>query len=99
MIFDLYIDGKKPTKRISSKILKNDESNNYGQAMGKPLPYGCIKKQEYPLSLPEFIRISDKISHDDNIGHLFVVHITCNDINPKTLLFNEIYPPPLPPNI
>ena len=57
-------------------------------SMAKPLPYGSIKKQEYPLSLPEFNRISDKISHDNNIGHLFVAHIECNDINPKTLLFN-----------
>ena len=48
VLFDLYIDGKKQTKRISSKILKMDENNQYGQAMTKPLPYGCIKKQECP---------------------------------------------------
>ena len=31
-----------------------DENNHYGQAMTKPLPYGCIKKQEHPPSLLEF---------------------------------------------
>ena len=30
VIFDLHIDGKKQTKRISSKILKMDENNEYG---------------------------------------------------------------------
>ena len=33
-------------KRLSSKIIKMDENNQYGQAMTKPLPYGCIKKQD-----------------------------------------------------
>ena len=42
VIFDLLIDGKKQTKRISSKIIKMDENNQYGMAMTKPLPYGCI---------------------------------------------------------
>ena len=31
-------------KRFSSKIIKMDENNQYGMAMTKPLPYGCIKK-------------------------------------------------------
>lgn len=38
VLFDLNSDGKKQTKRISSKIIKMDEN------MAKPLPYGCIKK-------------------------------------------------------
>ena len=38
VIFDLTIDGKKQTKRISSKILKMDENNQYGIAMTKLLP-------------------------------------------------------------
>ena len=33
-------------KRFSSKIIKMDENNQYGQAMTKPLPYGCIKKKK-----------------------------------------------------
>ena len=36
---------KKQTKRISSTILKMDKNNQYGQAMTKPLPYGCILKK------------------------------------------------------
>ena len=32
-------------KRFSSKIIKMDENNQYGFAMTKPLPYGCIKKK------------------------------------------------------
>ena len=52
---DLHIDGKKQAKRISSKILKMDENNQYGQAMTKPLPYGCIKKEEHPQVLQNSI--------------------------------------------
>ena len=46
VIFDFDINGTKQTKRISTKILKMDENNQYGQAMTKPHPYGCIKKQK-----------------------------------------------------
>ena len=37
-IFDLEINREKQMKRISTKILKTDENNQYGQAMMKPLP-------------------------------------------------------------
>ena len=60
--------------------------------MTKPLPYGCIKKQKHPPSLLEFNRILDKISHEANIGHPFIVDIKFHNKNPKTMLFNEIYP-------
>ena len=93
VLFDLHIDSKKQTKRISSKILKMDENNQYGKAMTKPLSYSCMKKQEHPLSLIEFNKILDKISHEDDIGHLFIVDKKFHDVNPKALLFNEIYPP------
>ena len=43
--FDLHIDGKSQTKRISSKIPKMDENNQHDMVMTKPLPYGCIKKR------------------------------------------------------
>ena len=68
------------------------ENNQYGQVMTKPLPYGCIKKQEHVPSIREFNKILDKISHEGNIGHLFIVDIKFHNVNPKTLLFNEIYP-------
>ena len=42
VLFDLDTDGKKETRRISYKILKMDENNQYGMAMTKPLPYRCI---------------------------------------------------------
>ena len=35
VLFDLYVDGKKQTKRIPFKILKMDENNQYGQVMTK----------------------------------------------------------------
>ena len=71
MLFDLHIDGKKQIKRISTKILKMDKNNQYGQAMTKPLPYGCMKRQEHPPSFVKFNKILDRISHKDKIGHLF----------------------------
>ena len=46
VLFDIDIDGKKQTKRVSCKILKMDENNQYGMTLTKPLPYGCIKKQD-----------------------------------------------------
>ena len=36
-------------KRISTKILKMDENNQYGNAMTKPLPTGRIKKSLYTV--------------------------------------------------
>ena len=93
VFFDLIINGKKQTKRISSKILKMDENNQYGMAMTKLLPCACIKKKENPPSLVEFCKILDNLSHDDNIDHLFIVDVKFHDVNPKTLLFNELYPP------
>ena len=92
-IFDLEINGQRQIKRISTKIFKMDENNQYGQAMTKPLPYGCIKKHKHVPSLLEFNRILDRISHNEPIGHLFIVNIKFYNKNPKTLLFNEIYPP------
>ena len=37
--------------------------------MTKPLPYGYVKKQEQPSSLLVFIKILDRISLEDKIGH------------------------------
>ena len=54
-----------------------DENNQYGYAMTKPLPYGCIKIP----SLGEFNRTLDSVSHDGNIGHIFTVDIKFHKIN------------------
>ena len=85
-IFNLEINGAKK-KRISTKILKMDENNQYGQAMTKPLPHGCIKKQKYVPSLVELNMLLD------TFGYLFIADIKFHNIKEKTLLLNEIYPP------
>ena len=54
-------------------------------AMEKPLPYGCIKEEDKVPSLSEFKKILDRITHNNNIGHLFTVDIKFHDINEKTL--------------
>ena len=69
-----------------------DKNNQYGHAMTKPLPYGCIKKIKTPTLL-KFNRILDSISHEDTIGHLFIVDTKFHNKNPKAMLFNEIYLP------
>ena len=80
-------------KRFSSKIIKMDENNQYGFAMTKPLPYGCIKKKKNLPTLEELSVLLENVILEDKLGHLFVVDIGFADINEKTLLFNEIYPP------
>ena len=85
------VDGQ--LKRFLSKIIKMNENNQYGQAMTKPLPYGCIKKKKKVLSLEELPELLKSVTLEDKIGHLFTVDMEFSDINPKTLLFNEIYPP------
>ena len=42
----LFKDLNNELKRFSSKIIKMDENNQYGMAMAKPLPYGCIKRKK-----------------------------------------------------
>ena len=86
-------EGQKQLKRFSSKIIKMDEKNQYVQAMTKPLPYGSIKKQKHVPSLSQLSKILESLDENDPIGHLFTVDIKFNDVNEKTLLFNEIYSP------
>ena len=93
VLFDLDINGKKQKKRISSKILKMEENNQYRMALTKSLPYGCIKEKDNVQSLTEFNSIITTISHEDKIGLIFNVDIKFHNINEKTLLFNELYPP------
>ena len=86
---------KDKKKRIVSKILKMDENNQYGNAMTKLLPYGCIKKEKEIPDLQKFILILQDLSPGNKIGHLFVVDIVFdkNNVDEKKLLFNEIYTP------
>ena len=70
-----------------------DENNQYGNAMTKPLPYGCIKKASKIPTLFEFNAILNGLSHTDKIVHLFIVDIKFRSKNEKAMLFNEIYTP------
>ena len=80
-------------KRFSSKIIKIDENNQYGLAMTKPLPYGCIKLKKSLPTLEELKELLANLTLDYKIGHLFIVDIFLKDINGKTILFNKLYPP------
>ena len=96
VVYSLKLDGeRKPEKRrVITKILKLDESNQYGFAMTKSLPTGCIKEYPSPSWL-KFNFLLESVSLDDPIGHLFVVDIEFNVKNAteRQLLYNEIIPP------
>ena len=85
------VDGQ--LKRFSSKIIKMDENNQYDMAMIRPLPYRCIKRRPTVPSFKELKQLLKSVTLEDKIGHIFTVDIEFLDINPKTLLFNEIFPP------
>ena len=80
-------------KRFSSKIIKMDENNQYGMAMTRPLPYGCIKRKKNVFGIDELYELIKTVSLEDKIGHIFTLDLEFSDINPKTPLFKEIYPP------
>ena len=80
-------------KRLSFKIIKMDQNNQYGMAMTRPLPFGCMKLEKKVPTIEELKELSKSITLEDKIGHMFTVDIEFSDQNPKTLLFNEIYPP------
>ena len=70
-----------------------DENNQYGMAMTKPLPCGCIKRKEKTFSFEELDQLLKSVTLQDKIGHIFTIDIEFSGINPKTLLSNEIYLP------
>ena len=81
-------------KRVITKIVKFDENNQYGYAMTRPMPTGCIKQKTLP-SWVTFNLLIEKVSLEDKIGHLFVVDIEFYFENASTrqLTYNEIFPP------
>ena len=81
-------------KRVISKILKLDENNQYGHAMAKPLPTGCIKN-DTDLSWQTFNLLLESVSLNDKIGHLYIVDIFFDHKNAtkQQIVYNEIYPP------
>ena len=45
------------------------------------------------LNFEQLEQLLKFVTLEDKIGHIFTVDIKFLDINPKTLLFNEIFPP------
>ena len=81
-------------KRLISKILKLNENNQYGHAMTKPLPTGCIKNDP-DLSWNTFNLLLESVNLNHQIGHLCIVDIKFDHQNAteKQIVYNEIYPP------
>ena len=82
VVYSLKLDNEKKfqKKRIITKIIKFDENNQYGFAMTKPMPTGCIKENNSPTWL-EFNLLLEKVLLEDPIGHLFVVDIEFDEKN------------------
>ena len=93
VIYRIKLDDKNSyhERRITSKILKMDENNQYGFAMTKTIPKDCIKEH---LALPwlKFNLLPETINFDDKIGHLFVVDIKFYEkgVTEREYMYNEI---------
>ena len=96
VIYSLKLDDEESfsKKRVITKIIKLDENNQYGYAMTRPMPTGCIKQNNSPSWL-EFNLLLEKVSLEDPIGHLFIVDIEFDEQNAteKQYMYNEIFPP------
>lgn len=75
LIYKIKTSKGTKNKIISDNILKMDENNQYGNAMTKPLLYGCIKRQQKIPSLREINAILNSHSYAYKIGHLFIADI------------------------
>ena len=71
----LFQTAEGEVKRFSSKIIKMDENSQYGLAMTKPLPYGCIKLKKSLPTLEELKELLANVTLDNKIGNLFIVDI------------------------
>ena len=96
VVYSFKFNGEKKfqKKRVIAKILKMDENNQYGFAMTKPMPTGCIRENNSP-SWIAFNTLLETVSLDDEIGHLFIVDIKFNyeNVTEREYLYNEIFPP------
>ena len=74
VIYRINLDNKNfyHERHIIYKILKLDESNQYGFAMAKPIPKNCIKEQPTP-SWFSFNVFLETVNFHNKIGHLFAV--------------------------
>ena len=77
---------------LLTKILKLDENNQYGFAMTKPMPTGCIKEHPTPSWL-KFNLLLKTADLDDKIGHLFVVDIEFYKKSEREQMYYKILPP------
>ena len=86
-------DEESDKKRIITKILKLDETNQYGHGMTKPLPTGCIK-YDSDLSWEAFNFLIESVNLDDPIGHLYIVDTKFDKdkASERQIVYNEIYP-------
>ena len=96
VVYSLKLDNEEAFQKkcIITKIIKFDENNQYGFAMTKPMPAGCIKENNSPTWLG-FNLLLEKVLLEDPIGHLFVVDIEFDEKNAtrKQYICNEIFPP------
>ena len=95
IVYSLKFNNEKKfqKKRVITKILKMDENNQYGFAMTKPMPTGCIKENNSPSWLT-FNLLLETVTLEDKIGHLFIVDIKFDSENAdeRKYLYNEIFP-------
>ena len=95
IVYSLKLNNEKKfsKRRVISKIVKLDENNQYGFAMTKPMPTGCIKENNSPSWL-KFNLLLETVKEDE-IGHLFIVDIKFDfeNADERKLMYNEIFPP------
>ena len=96
VVYSLKLNNEKTfsKKRVISKIVKLDENNQYGYAMTKPMPTGCIKENNSPSWL-KFNLLLETVTLEDKIGHLFIVDIEFDveNADERKYLYNEFFPP------
>ena len=96
VVYSLKLDNERKfsKKRIISKIVKLDENNQYGYAMTRPMPTGCIKENNSPSWL-KFNLLLETVTLEDKIGHLFIVDIEFDveNADERKYFYNEIFPP------
>ena len=70
-----------------------DENNQYGFAMTKQMPTGCIKEHPAPSWL-RFNLLLETVDLDNKIGHLFVIDIEFHKkrATEREYSYNEILP-------
>ena len=89
----MKLDNEKVKKRVITKILRLHGNNQYGNAMTKPLPTGCIKDNK-DISWETFSFLLESVSFEDKIGHLYIVDIEFDvkNVTEREYAYNEIYP-------